>query len=159
MADAAGFELHGRRFPLIIVPMQTIQLLADATARAGFLASARDALEPGGLVALALADALETFDEYARLPAPDLGEVGDRRYVSQPVAVREQPRVVRIERVRQTIAPDGTRASEADTVELARLSAAELEAEAVAAGLHAEPSRLIEPTDEHVGSEVVLLRG
>ena len=35
--------------------MQTIQLLPDAAARAGFFASARRAVAPGGLVALAIA--------------------------------------------------------------------------------------------------------
>jgi SAM-dependent methyltransferase len=156
VADAAGFDLGASRFPLIIVPMQTIQLLDD---RDGFFASARRALAPGGLVALAIADALEGFDEHAVLPLPDLGEVDGWRYVSQPVAVRELAQAVRIERVRQTIAPDGVRTSEDDAIELARIGVARLEAEGAAHGFRPEPARHIAPTDEHVGTEVVLLRG
>jgi SAM-dependent methyltransferase len=159
VADATAFDLGGRRFALIAVPMQTIQLFPDAAARGGFFASARRALAPGGLVALAIADALEAFEEEAAMPLPDLGEADGWRYVSQPVAVREGATGVRIERVRQTIAPDGTRAAEDDLVELARLAAADLHAEAAAHGLQPRPGRRVEATGEHVGSEVVLLRG
>ena len=44
-------SILGRRFALIIVPMQTIQLLPE---RAGFLAAARAHLAPGGLLAMAI---------------------------------------------------------------------------------------------------------
>ena len=43
-------------------------------------------------------------------------------------------------------------------IELAHLTVAQLEAEGRAAGLRPEPARAIAATDEHVGSEVVLLR-
>jgi SAM-dependent methyltransferase len=157
LADAAAFELP-RRFRLIAVPMQTLQLLPDG-ARAGFFASARTALLPGGLIAAAIADALETFDEQAALPAPDVGEADGLRYLSQPVAVRERPGAVRIERIRQVVAPDGSRTSEDDTIELRTVSAEGLAEEAEPHGLRAEPPRSIAPTLEHVGSTVVMLRG
>jgi SAM-dependent methyltransferase len=160
VADAAGFDLAGRRFGLVAVPMQTIQLLGDAPARAGFLASARRHLVPGGLVALAIAEDLEVFeDAAAELPLPDVGERDGWRFSSHPVAVRERGAHVRLERIRQTIAPDGTRSAEADAIELARLSAAGLAAEGQAAGLRPEPARTIPATDAHLGARVVLLRG
>src|SRR5690349_2763463 len=68
-ADAADFAVPGAAFALILVPMQTIQLLLDAAARAGFFASARRALAPGGTVALALAETPEPFDDPSILPA------------------------------------------------------------------------------------------
>jgi SAM-dependent methyltransferase len=159
VADAAGFDLGGRDFALIAVPMQTIQLLRSAAARAGFFAAARRALAPGGLVALALADAPETFDDPASLPLPDLGERGGWRFVSQPLAIHVTEETVRIERVRQLIAPDGTRTSSDDVVELAVLTAAQLAEEAAPHGLRPEPSRFVPATTDHVGSEVVMLRG
>ena len=79
--------------------------------------------------------------------------------MSQPTAVRAIAGATRIERVRHTIGPDGARSTAHDVIELAAVSAAELEAEGAAAGLRPEPARTIEPTPEHVGSEVVLLRG
>ena len=42
---------------------------------------------------------------------------------------------------------------------LARVTVAGLHAEAAAAGLRPEATRHIDPTDDHVGSEVVVLRG
>ena len=49
-------------------------------------------------------------------------------------------------------------AVERNVIELARLSASELEREGSEAGFHPEPALVIEPTDEHVGSAVVMLR-
>ena len=118
VADAAGFEL-GRRFALVAVPMQTLQLLPGAPERAGFFASAARALVPGGLVAAAIADALEEFDGSALLPAPDTAEADGRRFISQPVAVRPAGASVEIERVREIVAPGGARTSEDDVVVLA----------------------------------------
>ena len=158
VADAAAFELP-RRYALIAVPMQTLQLLPDGGARDGFFASARRALLPGGLVAAAIADALETFDEQAALPTPDVGLADGLQYLSQPVAVRERPGTVRIERIRQVVAADGTRTSEEDVIELRTVSAESLATEAEPHGLRAEPPREIAPTLEHVGSTVVMLRG
>ena len=157
-ADAAGFELPAR-YALIAVPMQTLQLLPDEAARDGFFASARRALVPGGLVAAAIADALEAFDEHAALPSPDVGEADGLQYLSQPVAVRERPGAVRIERIRQVLAPDGSRTSEDDVIELRTLSADGLAAEAEPHGLVAEPPLEVPATLEHVGSTVVMLRG
>jgi SAM-dependent methyltransferase len=159
VGDAAGFDLGEQRFGLIAVPMQTLQLLADAAARARFYAAARRALAPGGRVAAALATALEAFEGDAQLPEPDLGEQEGWRFLSQPVAVREEPDAAWIERVRILVSPDGTRTTTPDLVRLARVSAADVGAEAAAHGLAVEEVRTIPETDEHVGSEVVVLRG
>jgi SAM-dependent methyltransferase len=155
VADATGFDLP-RRFALIAVPMQTLQLLDD---RGGFFASAVRALQPGGLVAVAIADALEVFDESAPLPLPDVGIEDGREFLSQPIAVRELPGIVRIERIRQIVHPDGSRTSADDVIELRTVSAESLAAEAGEHGLRAEAAVEIAPTDEHVGSTVVMLRG
>jgi len=160
VADAAGFELPGAPFGLIAVPMQTIQLLPGPSARAAFLHSAREHLAAGGLVALAVSEELEPFevDPSAPLP-PDRGERDGWRYLSFPVAIRPRGDVVVLERVRQAIAPDGSASVADDTIELASLTAGELEAEGAAAGLRPEPRRWIGDTDAHVGSTVVMLRG
>jgi SAM-dependent methyltransferase len=155
VADADDFALD-RRFGLVIVPMQTVQLLPG---RAGFLAAARRHLLPGGLLALAITAALEDFGELeGELPTPDVATLGGWRFASQPTAVRALSGVTRIERVRRAFGPDGELTEDDDVIELAHLTAAELEAEGRAAGFTPEPLRTIPPTDEHVGSQVVLLR-
>jgi SAM-dependent methyltransferase len=155
VGDACALSL-GRRFGLVIVPMQTIQLLRN---RAAFLAAARAHLEPGGLLAVALTTALEDFgDIEGDLPDPDEGRVDAWRFASQPTAVRALASVTRIERIRRTFAPDGTVTEEPDVIELAHLEVEDLEAEGRAAGFVPLPARAVPATDEHVGSEVVLLR-
>ncbi len=149
VADAHAFALGP--FALVIVPMQTLQLLDD---RAGFWRSARASLRPGGLVAVAIADELVPFDDPDFLPEPDVGEWDGVRYVSQPVAVRVDAERARIERVRQ-IADE---APQDDVIELAVVTAPGLAAEARAAGLTPVPGERIPATDEHVGSSVVMAR-
>jgi SAM-dependent methyltransferase len=156
VADAAASDLGTGRFGLIAVPMQTLQLLPDAAARGRFFASASRALVPGGLLAAALATELEGFDD-PPLPLPDIAERDGWRFVSQPVAVHEEPDAAWLERVRILISPDGTRQSLPDTVRLARITPASVAAEATAYGLRAGDVRVVPETDEHVGSEVVLL--
>jgi SAM-dependent methyltransferase len=153
-ADARDFALD-RRFGLVIVPMQTVQLLDD---RAGFLAAAHRHLLPAGLLAIAITEAMEDFGDLEELPEPDRGAVADWRFASQPTAVRALPAATRIERVRRSYAPDGDVIEEDDVIELANLTVEQLEAEARAAGFVPEPGQTILATDEHVGSEVVLLR-
>jgi SAM-dependent methyltransferase len=151
VADAADFDA-GAAFDLVAVPMQTIQLLPDRT---GFFRCARRAVKPGGLVALAIAADLEPF-EGTELPPPDVAESGGTRFVSQPTAVRLVPGGTRIERLRHVIPPGTT---EQDVIVLATVTAEQLAAEGAAVGLSPEATRYIAPTADHVGSEVVLLRG
>jgi SAM-dependent methyltransferase len=156
-ADAREFGLE-RSFGVILVPMQTVQLLPS---RGEFLAAARRHLAPGGLLAVAISSRLEPFTAGdGPLPHPDIAEVDGWRFESQPVAVRIGPGADRIERVRRTLPPGGGAVDEVDDViSLAHIDVARLEEEGRAAGLAPEPARRIAPTAEHVGSEVVLLRG
>jgi hypothetical protein len=140
--------------------MQTVQLLGGASGRAAFLRCARAHLEPGGLLAVALADALEGFDaEHDEPPLPDLREVDGVVYASRPVAVRDEGAQVAIERIRETVDPGGRRIVQDDVVRLDRLDAAGLAAEAAAVGLWAESPRRVRGTEEYVGSTVAMLRG
>ena len=105
VADARDFEL-ARRFSLIVVPMQTLQLLGGRAGRAAFLRCARAHLEPGGLVAAALADAMDCFDdEHDAPPPPDARNVAEVRYASQLLAVVEDGGRAAIRRRREIIGP------------------------------------------------------
>jgi SAM-dependent methyltransferase len=156
VADAADFDAGEAAFGLVAVPMQTIQLLPR---RSGFFASARRAVAPGGLVALAITDGLEHFENGAELPLPDVAELNGWRYVSQPTAVRNVPGGVQIERLRHAVAPGGARTTQEDSVFLAAVTVEQLQREGAAAGLHPHAVRHVEPTADHVGAEVVILRG
>ena len=84
--DAEALDLGQEEFALVIVPMQTVQLLPD---RAAFLRGARRVLRPDGVLAIAIADEMTSFTgEDGVLPAPDVVEADGWRFVSQPIAVR-----------------------------------------------------------------------
>ncbi len=75
------------------------------------------------------------------------------------MAIRLLDDGVRIERIRQLIAPDGARTTEDDAVRLATVSPGGAGRGGRRARLEAEDLRHIPETSAHVGSEVVILRG
>ncbi len=159
IADARHFSL-GREFALCIVPMQTIQLLGGAEGRAGMLNCAREHLVAGGLLAIAIAGALDLFEvaHGAPAPLPDVCERDGVVFASRPTAVRADGDDGWIlERRREIVATDGTLSAELNLIRLDRLSAGQLEREAASAGLTPAARRLIAPTHDHVGSVVVML--
>jgi SAM-dependent methyltransferase len=157
-ADARTFELS-QDFPLIIVPMQTVQLLGGAAGRAAMLTRAHAHLYPGGLLAIAIADSLEPFsiDDGDPEPVPDIRQHDGVVYASRPVAVRERPDGFVLERRRETITTAGRRDVEENSIMLDRVSAAELEAEGRAVGFAAGARCHIPATADYVGSTVVML--
>ena len=153
-ADARDFDL-GRRFGVVLAPMQTVQLLGGEQGRAGFLRCARAHLEPGGLFAIAIADEIETFDDIEAV-LPDVHEDGGTVYFSQPVSIRDQGDRFEIEFVREVVDPHGGRSSGRNVIHLDRLDADRLEAEAE--GFTVLERRTVPQTDAYVGSTVVMLR-
>ncbi|MGO9975609.1 MAG: class I SAM-dependent methyltransferase [Solirubrobacteraceae bacterium] len=156
--DARAFEL-GERFPLVIVPMQTVQLLGGLEGRRAFLTCARGHLLEHGVLAVAIATRLECFelDDGEPGPLPDVSEHDGFVYFSQPTAVRRDGDAFVLARRRETVSPAGERVCEQDTIRLDRVTVRDLQAEAKQAGLRPLAVRRIPPTDDHVGSEVVML--
>jgi len=158
-ADARDFSLE-RRFALVIVPMQTIQILGGPDARAGFLSSARAHLDPGALLVASVTEEALAFEPHEQiiLPLPDMAEHDGWVYASQPVTLRGDADGVVIERLRVTVSPDGERSEERNEVRLESLDPGTLAAEAEPLGFEPLPPRHIPETDDHVGSAVAVLR-
>ena len=157
VADARSFSL-GRRFALVLAPMQTVQLLGGAEGRSEFLRCARAHLSPGGLLACALVGKLVAFEPADLLPLPDLREIDGTVYASRPVAIRHENGRMVLERLREVVTPAGQRSAERNLVHLDLLTPRQLIAEAGAHELAPRRTRRIAATDEHVASQVVLLR-
>jgi SAM-dependent methyltransferase len=154
VADARTFAL-GRRFRLILVPMQTLQLLGGAGGRTAFLRRALDHLEPGGLLAAAVADAVDCFDaEHELPPLPDACEIDGVRYASRLLGVDDEGDRAALHRRRMI---DGHEVEDA-VVRLDRVSAGEIAAEARELGFAAAGELFIPETEEYLGSTVVVLR-
>ena len=157
VADARDFSL-GRRFPLVLVPMQTLQLLGGPGGRAAFMRRTLAHLRPRGLLAAALADPVLCFDdEHDAPPPPEWCEIGGVRYASRLVDVADEGGCAAIRRIREITGPGRHEAREV-VVRLDRVSAGEVAAEARALGFVEEPPLHVPETEEYLGSTVVLLR-
>jgi SAM-dependent methyltransferase len=158
VVDARSFDL-GRRFALCIVPMQTIQLLGGIEGRTSFLRCARAHLLDGGLLAVAIADQLDLFEVTlgGPSPLPDVCEIDGIVYSSLPTAVRADGERFVLERERQIVTASGQLSAESDRIHLDRLDGDQLEREAATVGLSRSGRTQIAATEEHVGTEVVML--
>ena len=158
VADARTFDL-GRRVALAIAPMQVVQLMGGESGRAAMLRCVHAHLEPGGVLAAALADPFEGVpEEYALPPLPDVREENGWVFSSTPLMVRPEGDSTAIDRLRQAVSPDGELTEAMTTILLDRLEADQLEAEAQALDLfRALPRRTVPETDGYVGSTVVVL--
>jgi SAM-dependent methyltransferase len=164
-ADARTFALERRDFALCLAPMQTVQLLEGASGRIAFLRQAHTHLRPGGLLACAIVADIEPFDCAAGDigPSPEIASVDGSDYISRAIRVRVGTHSVLIERERSTHSAAQRAAHEQprrerDVVELDRLTVSKLRGEGRQAGFTSAGTRSIPATDEHVGSDVVLLR-
>ena len=132
----------GGASPLCIVPMQTIQLLGGARRAAAFLRCAARHLQPGGVLAIAIADdarAVRGHRRRAPAPLPDICELDGVVYCEPADRGARRRRRVRA----RAPARDRHRRRRALTVEQdvdpprSASIAGELEREATAAGLRA----------------------
>ena len=159
-ADARTFELGpgAPAFALAIAPMQVVQLLGNAAGRAAALARVRAVLGAGGLFAAAIADPFEGgAAELIGPPLPDIREQAGWVFQSQPVAVRQVPGGSEIDRVRQAVSPSGELSESFNTIRLDDLAPEELESDGRSAGFRVRERRAVAPTDDYVGSTVVVL--
>jgi SAM-dependent methyltransferase len=158
LADAREFRV-ARRFALIVVPMQTLQLFGGRAGRAAFLRTAREHLKPGGLLAAALADAMDCFDEeHVAPPPPDAREILGARYSSQLLTVVDDHGRAAIHRRRDIVGRDDQRETGDVVVFLDRVSAEDVAAEARSVGFMVEPHLQIPESEQFLGSTVVVLR-
>jgi SAM-dependent methyltransferase len=157
-ADARSLAPIGR-FSLVIAPMQFMQIMGGASARADVLDGAAACLGRGGTFAAAIADLDEAVAaEDAPPPVPDVGQSGDWIYSSLPLDVRPEPGGVAVEWLRQIVSPAGTLTEERHTQMLDSLTPEELEREAADRGLRPIARREVSPTAAYVGSMVVVCR-
>jgi SAM-dependent methyltransferase len=162
-ADARTFDLPREDFDLCLMPMQTVQLLGGSIARVEFLRRARAHLRPGGLLAVAIVTAFEPFDctDGGVGPSAEIARVKGAIYRTRAIRVcilQESVLIERERRIQRERRIDGEGEPERNVIELDHLSASQLQREAIGAGLHTEPARELDPTRDHVGCTVVMLR-
>jgi SAM-dependent methyltransferase len=156
-ADARSFEL-GRDFALAIAPMQVAQLFGGPEGRRAAFTCIRRHVRQGGLFAAALADPFEGIpDDEVMPPMPDIREVDNWVYASRPVAVRIERPHAAIDRLRQSVSPQGDVSEWIATIEVDLVTADEVAAEAERCGFARREPRRVPETDDWVGSTIVML--
>jgi SAM-dependent methyltransferase len=149
-ADARALP-PGPRVSLVVVPMQTLQLLGGAEGRAAFLLAARERVAPGGLVAAALADPVDCFDdEHPVPPPPETLEIGGVIYSTQLLEVTQEGELRRRRAIGEETCDVVTK--------LDRVPADQVAEEARELGYRPEPHREIPESERYLGSTVVMLR-
>ena len=155
LGDARGFELP-EPVALALAPMQLLQMLADRAERLACLDSIAAQLLPGGRLAAAMVEGMPEPEEGEPL-LPDVREVDGWVYSSLPLEATVGPEHIVVHRLRQKVSPSGELTDAPDQVTICTLTADQLEAEAAEVGLGPIERLYIDPTDDHVGSTVVVL--
>jgi SAM-dependent methyltransferase len=157
VADARSFALD-REFALAIAPMQVVQLLGGTAGRLRMLGCVREHLRDGAVFAAALADPFEGVPaEEAEPPVPDVREQDGWVFSSVPLAVRAEPGATAIDRLRQSVSPDGRLEEAVTSIRLDDARPDELEHLGASMRLRTLPRRSVAATGDYVGSTVVML--
>lgn len=154
---AAAHERGG--YGLIIVPMQTVQLLPTAADRAQSFRALRELAAPGGELVLSVVPVVEPFDSRVmpefQLPE-DLAQHQDWTFASRAVAVLQDTPGARIDmhRERQARGSDGvpTAPPAPICIQLSAITLEGLQVEAAAAGWEPVEVLPLPETEEHAGS-------
>jgi SAM-dependent methyltransferase len=157
VGDVRSFDMQ-RAFDLVIAPMQVVQLMGGERARRLMLERVHAHLKRGGVFAAALADPFEGIpEEQAAPPMPDMRQEEGWVYSSTPVAVRPVKGATEIDRLRQSVSPEGELAESFTTLRLDSVLPEDLERPAGKIGYRPAGRREVPATAEYVGSTVVLL--
>lgn len=149
-----------RRYRLGLAPMQVLQLLPDAGARAAALARLAGALAPAGRLAVALVEPESLPEEALGAAAlPDVAEREGSVFSSLPLDLSRRDGYVQVRRLRQVVTPGGELHEEVDVTRLAIVSADALLGEAASAGLRLIERHTVPATQAHVESTVLVLGG
>ncbi|MDP1846905.1 MAG: class I SAM-dependent methyltransferase [Solirubrobacteraceae bacterium] len=147
------------RHPLVIAPMQVIQVLGSERARLALLRHASGCLAPGGSVVVAFVDTVadRTFGR-SELKHEDSLVLDGSRYTSRAVSVQFSRRAIQIVRERRTRDAAGGERRSRSHQSLAVLSRAQITAEAARAGLELARAHAVPGTDQDLGCVALAFR-
>jgi SAM-dependent methyltransferase len=156
LAAPGGITLSSRP-RLAIAPLHVLQELAEGERRA-LLGALAELLAPGALLAATLVDESTLLSEGLAPDKilPDLREIGDWVYSSEPLWVQVGERTMRVRRLRERVSPDGEMERVVHDELLERVSPELMEEEIREAGLRPAGRRAIEAGANEADSVVVL---
>jgi SAM-dependent methyltransferase len=142
---------------LAIAPLHLLQEIRENERRALLAALAR-LLAPGALLAATVVDESTLLSEglAPRKVLPDLREIDDWVYSSEPLWVQVDERTMKVRRLRERVSPDGEMERTVHDELLERLPPERLEREAREAGLHPAGRRRVKAGPNEADSIVIL---
>lgn len=166
---AADMRTLGAQLPadlppaaLVLIPMQSLQLVGGSVERHATFKEARALAAPGAEMAVAIVGAVEPFDArdaYPSLLPPDIAYLDGFRFDSTPLAVLQDGPEDQIDMHRKRVVRDEQGAilgtPEDVVITLQPVTVPQVQAEAVAAGWSIGEVIGMAPTDEHAGGTVV----
>ena len=146
-------------YPLVIAPMQVIQVLGGERRRLAMFRNARDLLAPGGSVVVAFVDTVGdmTFGR-GDLDQEETLVLDEARYTSRAVSVQFSRRAIQIVRERRTSGPAGDVQRSRSHQALQVLPQARVVTEAARAGLAPAHVHHVPGTDRELGCIALALR-
>ncbi len=157
LGSPADLRLRSRPM-LAIGPLHVIQVL-DGAARPALLGRLGDLMEPGATIALTVVDesTLLSSGAAATQILPDMRELDDWVYSSEPLWVQVGEEALTVRRLRERVSPEGEVQRTVHDEVLHRVSPDRLELEAEEAGLRRAGRRQISSGPNEADSTVVLL--
>jgi SAM-dependent methyltransferase len=159
VADIAIPDAIALRAPprLAIAPLHVVQEL-DADQRGSLLEALAGLLAPAGLLAATLVDESTLLSEgvWSSRILPEMREIGDWVYSSEPLWVQVAERSLRVRRLRERVSPSGELERAVHDELLERISPEQLEEEARQAGLQPLERRSVRSGPDEADSVVVL---
>jgi SAM-dependent methyltransferase len=142
---------------LAIAPLHLLQEIAGAERRA-LLGALPRLLAPGGVLAATLVDESSLLNQGIAQSKilPDIREIGDWVYSSEPLWVQVGEESMKVRRVRERVSPEGEIERMVHDEVLERVSPEQLEEELREAGLHPGGRRTIEAGPNEADSVLVL---
>ncbi len=162
-----GIDLPGDLPPaaLVLIPMQTIQLVGGPAERVAAFKGAASLARPGAEMAVAIVPEIEPFDARDQFPPllpPDVAFLGGYRFESTPLAVLQDTPADRIDMHRRRVVRDETGmilgTPQEVVITLDPVTVPALQAEGAAGGW--TPTEVVDQpaTDEHAAGVVVMFR-
>ena len=143
---------------LAIGPLHVIQVL-DGASRPRLLSRLAEVVAPGGAIALTIVDesTLLSAGTAATQILPDMREIDDWVYSSEPLWVQVGEEVLKVRRLRERVSPQGRMERTVQDEILHRVGPDRLELEAEGAGLRPAGRRQIRSGPNEADSTVVIL--
>ncbi len=155
-ADARELEVS-EGVPLIVAPMQFLHIVGGRDGRRRVLERVERVIATDGRFATAILREDLPLGRWRPEPIPDVREIDGWVHSSLASEIEVRERDIALRRIRQLVSPTGQLEETTDEIVLDRFSAADLDREALEAGLRTVSAEPVPRSAEHEDSVIVTM--